>query len=127
MALGTAEHRPGSNWHGGDHELQSELYQSQQFPGIAMQEPIIPDPAKALGQDMLQYQPQEVLTLERAVPGLTGFAVNVLEGHLAVVIGNDVFFTDHATVQVTGQVLQGRLAFTDMLAVDHPLAWQLAG
>ena len=76
---------------------------------------------------MLQNQPKKVLALEGAVSSLTGLAVYVLEGHLTVVIGNDVVFTNHAPVQVTRQVLQSRLAFADMLAIDHPLIWQLGG
>ena len=72
---------------------------------------------------MLQHQPKEVLALEGAVSGLPGVAVDILEGHFAIVIGNDVVFTDHATVQVTRQVFQSWHAFADMLAIDHPLIW----
>ena len=63
-----------------------------------MQEPIIPDPSKALGQNMLQHQPEEVLAFERAISGLPGVAVDVLEGYFATFIGNDVAFTDHTTI-----------------------------
>ena len=63
-----------------------------------MQEAIIPDPSKALGQNMLQHQPEEVLALECAISMLSGIAVEVFEGHSSIVIGNDVVFTDHTTV-----------------------------
>ena len=63
-----------------------------------MQEPIIPDPSKALGQNMLQHQPKEVLAFERAILTLSGVAVDIPEGYFATFIGNDVAFTDHTTV-----------------------------
>ena len=63
-----------------------------------MQEPIIPDPSKALGQNMLQHQPKEVLAFERAISTLSGVAVDKPEGYFATFIGNDVAFTDHTTV-----------------------------
>ena len=110
-----------------NHDPQNQLYQRQAFFGIAVQEAVIPDPTKALGQDMLQHQPQEVLTLEGAVQGPARLAFEIPEGHLAVAIGNDVVFTDHAAVQVTRQVFQSGFTFADMLAVDYPLIWQLTG
>ena len=69
---------------------------------------------------MLQHQPKKFLALEGAVSGLTGCTVEVLEGHFAMVIGNDVVFIDHTPIQVTGQVLQCGCTFTDMPAIDHP-------
>ena len=92
-----------------------------------MQEPVIPDPSKALGQNMLQHQPEKVFALECSVLRLAGVAVNVFEGHSAVVIGNDVVFTDHTTVKIAREILQSGLASTDMFAINDPLLWQLAG
>ena len=63
-----------------------------------MQEPIIPDPSKAPGQNMLQHQPEEVLTFECAISALPGFAVDVAEGYFSTFIGNYVAFTYHTTV-----------------------------
>ncbi len=63
-----------------------------------MQEPIIPDPSKALGQNMLQHQPEEVLTFERAISTLSGVAVDIPEGYFATFIGNDVAFAYHTAI-----------------------------
>jgi LAS superfamily LD-carboxypeptidase LdcB len=72
-----------------------------------MQETIISDPAKAFGQDMLQDKPQEVVAFEGTVEHFTGTALDVSEGDLAVLMGDDVVLTDDTPVEVTRQILQG--------------------
>ena len=49
-----------------------------------MEKPIVPDPAKSPGQDMLQDEKQKIFSLEGAISSLTGFAFNVLKGDLAI-------------------------------------------
>jgi hypothetical protein len=70
-----------------------------------MQEAIVSNPAKALGQDMLEDKPQEVLSFDGAVERLAGAALDVSEGDLAVLMGDDVVFTDDTPVQVTRPIL----------------------
>ena len=47
-------------------------------------------------------------------------AVDIREGCLPIPVDDNVAFAQGAPVQVSGQVLQGRLAFTDMLTVNNP-------
>ena len=47
---------------------------------------------------MLQNQPQEVSSRNGPVVIAFGFAVNITEGDLAILTGQDIFFPDHATV-----------------------------
>jgi hypothetical protein len=41
-------------------------------------------------------------------------AVDVFEGHLAALIGNDAVLADHASVQITRQIFWRRLALAYM-------------
>ena len=85
---------------GFNHHLQHELDQSQQALGVAVQKAVVANPAKALGQDVLKDPPQEVLAGQRSVAGLAGCGLGVAEGHLAVAVGHEVTFADHAPVEV---------------------------
>ena len=98
LALRAFEHQSWSWRTCFNHDSQYQLDQRQQPFGITVQEAIIPDPAKASGQNVLQHQPQEVFALEGTVQGLARLAFEIAECHLAIAIGNDVVFTDHAAV-----------------------------
>ena len=50
-----------------DDHTQDQLNQSQQFLGIAMEEPEIPDSPEPFGQDMLNDQKQEVLSVKSSI------------------------------------------------------------
>jgi hypothetical protein len=78
--------------------LQNQLDQGQQLFGVAMQKAIVSCAAKALGQNMLQYQPQEVFALEATAAGFSGTAFDVSEGDITIKIGHDIVFTDNAPV-----------------------------
>jgi hypothetical protein len=47
---------------------------------------------------MLHDQVQKVLPFEGAISGIAGFAFNILESYLTILIGNDIFFTDNTPV-----------------------------
>lgn len=76
---------------------------------------------------MLQDKPQEVFTFEGAVAGFAGTAFDVFEGDLAVLIGDDVAFTDDAPVQVPRQVFQSGHPFSGAGTIDHPFFWNRIG
>ena len=103
-----------------NHNPQYKLHQRQQFFSITVQEAIIPDPAKALGQNMLQHQPQKVFALEDSVLRVARFPFGIAVRHLACLIGNDILFADNAAVQVARQVRQSRFPFPDMPAIHDP-------
>jgi hypothetical protein len=63
-----------------------------------MQKAIVSGAAKALGQNMLQYQPQEVFAFEATAAGFTGTAFDISEGDMAIKIGHDIAFADNAPV-----------------------------
>ena len=75
-----------------------QLHQLQQLFRIAMKKPVIAHPSKALGQNMPQYELQKVLAGKGTIAGVTGLAFGISERDLAVLIGHDIVFTDHALV-----------------------------
>jgi len=97
---------------------------------VRMQEAVVPRPPKALGQDMLQDQVQEVGAGQRADLGFSALAVAVAEADLAaavVIAGEEVGLADHTAIEVTPQIDQRLLAVADALAVDHPFPRQRPG
>lgn len=112
---------------GFDDDVQDELHQRQQAFCVAVQEAVVPGPAKALWQDVLEHQPQEVLGWQGTEFRFTGSAFGVAECHHCIVLGDDVVFADNAAVEVTRQVFQGRLAFSEVFAVHDPFTRQLIG
>ncbi len=69
-----------------------------------MQEAVVSDPAKAFGQNMLQDKPHEVVAFDGTVETFAGTALDVFEGDLAILIGDDVVFTDDAPLEVAREV-----------------------
>jgi hypothetical protein len=104
LTLGAFKDRPDARRAGLYQNLQNQLNQGQQLLGVAMQKAIISGSTKAFGQNMLQYQPQEVFTFDGAAAGLAGTAFDVFEGDVAILIRHDIAFTDDAPVQVPRQV-----------------------
>ena len=49
---------------------------------------------------MLQDKPYEVFTVEVAVAGFAGTAFDIFEGDVAILVGDDVGFTDYTPVQI---------------------------
>lgn len=49
---------------------------------------------------MFHYQLQEILTFEGAVFSITSLAFNILESHLTILIGNNIFLANNTTVQI---------------------------
>ena len=78
--------------------MQDQLHQLQQFFRVTAKKAVIPHPSKAPGQDMLQYESQKVLSGKGAIADLAGVAFRIFESDPAVLIGDDVFFADHAPV-----------------------------
>lgn len=69
-----------------------------------MQEAIVSDSAKAFGQDMLEDKPQEVFAFDDTKERFAATALDVLEGDIAILIGDDIAFTDDTPVEVARQV-----------------------
>ena len=63
-----------------------------------MQKAIVSGPAKAFWQNMLQDKPQEVFAFGGAVAGFASTAFEVFKGDVAISIGEDIGFTDDASV-----------------------------
>ena len=76
---------------------------------------------------MLQDQPQERRTGHGAPFHLPGLGVAITEAHLSVVTSDDVLLGDDASVKITSQIDQRRLAAADGLAIHHPLRRVAAG
>ena len=46
---------------------------------------------------------------------------NVLECHVFAIVVNDLFFTDHSTIEVSGKVFNGRKPASGVSAINDPL------
>jgi hypothetical protein len=88
---------------------------------IGVQEAEIARAAKALGQQVLENQPEEIGAGERALLHLVRLCAAIAEAHPAIPAGEDGLFTDDAAVEVATEGNQGLLAITHRLAVRHPL------
>jgi len=86
-----------------------------------VQKPEVAGAPEALGQDMLEQQPEEGGAGERSRFAAASFAVAVAKGDLAVVAGEDVLFLEHAPVQIAAQIDQSLFPGADVLAVHDPL------
>ena len=79
-------------------DVQDQLDQKQQLFCVAMQKPEISGSSKSFGKNMLQDKMQKVLPVQGTIADLSGFAFCVPESYPAILIGNDIFFTDDAPV-----------------------------
>ena len=105
--------------------MKDQCQQPDQCFTVGMQKAIVSRPPESPGQDMLQNQPQKVSSGNGSVVITFGFAVNITEGDLAILAGQDIFFPDHATIQISPQVDQCLLARANRLTVNHPLLWAI--
>jgi hypothetical protein len=71
-------------------ELEQEMQQGDQALAVGVQEAEIASAAKALGQHVLENQPEEIDPGERAPFRLAGLSVAIAEAHLAILAGEDV-------------------------------------
>ena len=86
-----------------------------------MEQPIISDSAKSFGENMLEDQPEKILSRQGACLGGFGVAVDVLKGDLSILISEDVSLTDDPTIEISTQVLECLFSMTNSLAVGYPL------
>ncbi len=100
--------------------MQDKLQQPDQLLAVAMEESVVARTPEALGQHMLQQQPEKVGARERSGFRRT-LVVRIAEGHLTVAHGDDVVLAQHATIEVFAKIGDGLVATADMFAVDHPL------
>ena len=89
------------SWTGNDFikpDMQDQLHQFQQFFCVAVQKAEITDSSKPFGENMLQYELKKVIPFEGFIADFSGFAFRITESNPAVLIGNDIVFTDDAPV-----------------------------
>ena len=107
--------------------MQDQLNKAQQLFCVTVQKTVVSDAAKAFGQNMLQDKPYKVFTFEGAATDFSGTGLDVSEGDVAVLAGDDVAFTDDAPVQVPRQVFQSGQTFAGKSAVNHPFLGNRVG
>jgi hypothetical protein len=98
LTAGTFKNRSGALFNPFNDNVQNQLNEQQQFFGITMKEAIVSDSPEPFGQNMQDDQIQKILAALGAIACIAGFAINIRESYLAILIGNNVFFTDHAAV-----------------------------
>ena len=84
-----------------------------------MQEAEVTHPSIATRQDVDHQPPKELDQRQRAQPLLPGLVVLIAEGDglRAGVIGDDLLFRDHPSVEITREVLECWQALTDVPAL----------
>ena len=105
--------------------MQNELDKREQFLGITMKKAVVPHSPKPFWQHMLHDETQELFAWESAEFCRTSLAINILECDLPILVGNNIFLTDHAAVEVPRQVFQCLHPPAHIDAVCHPFLWDL--
>jgi len=70
LTAGALKNRSGPLFDNRKKNPQNQLHYDQQFLCIAMKKPIVSDPPKSLGQNMLQDEKQKIFTLEGSISRL---------------------------------------------------------
>ena len=96
------------------------MQQGDQAFAIGMQDAEIARAAEALGQHMLQHQPEELRTGHGTQFHLPGLCILVPEAHLATAHGDDILLRDDAPVEVAPEVDERLVAAAHALAIDDP-------
>ena len=79
-------------------DMQNKLDQQKQLFGIAVEKSVIPDPAKASGQDMPDHKIQKLFSFQRSVACVARFAFGIAECHVSISAGKDISFADDSSV-----------------------------
>ena len=100
--------------------MQNELDKREQFLGITMKKAVVPHSPKPFWQHMLHDEVQELFPREFAKFCRLGLAIDVLECDLPILVGNNIFLTDHSSVEVARQIFQGSYATANINTVCYP-------
>ncbi len=102
--------------------VQSEqiLNQSDQAFTVGVQKTEVAGTPEAFGQYMLENQAQELCAGQGSGAHLPGLAILVTESNLTLVGGNNIFFLDHAFVEIAAKIEQRFFTAADRLAIDDP-------
>lgn len=100
-------------------DSEDDLQQGNQAFSVGVQEAVVPCPAEALGQHVLQDQAQEVSTRQRADLHFTALAVAVAKADLAIRAGKDVAFPNDPAIEVAAEINERLLAVADTFAIDY--------
>jgi len=126
IAVRASKHWSGTGRLRPDNDVQDQLDQHTDFFRIPVQKSIFAQPPEPVWQDMLKKETQKLFSLKSPFLHCSGSAVPISERHLAVGVGDDVFFSDHASVQIPCEVFQGRGACAHMATVNNPLLRRIA-
>lgn len=117
--------RPGLNkCQAVDSDFKKPLHANECLARITVQESIITRASKVCRQYMLNEQPYEVRFSDGTSTSFPTLPITIGEGHILSIIGNQLFITDHATVQVARERLQCRYTIADLATIDNPVIRQ---
>jgi hypothetical protein len=88
-----------------------------------MQEPKVTCPTKAFGQYVAKQQYDKRMPFKAPFFPSPRVATNLFECHVSTIIVNDLFVTDHSSVEVLGEIFNGRKPTSGVTAIDDPLFW----
>lgn len=103
--------------------VEQVLDASQHAGSARVEQAVVAHPAKALGQDVLEQQPEEVRTGQGAQRTASGLAVGVAEGDAVAVAVEDVTLAEDAAIEIACKVDERAVAAADITAVDDPPRW----
>jgi len=96
------------------------LNPDQGFFGVSLQKAIVPNSPEALGQGMLEQQSGKFNPLKGPDHPISCLAVLIAKGDLSMLVGEDIVFRNHPSIQISRKIFQGGLSFSGELTIDHP-------
>ncbi len=100
--------------------LEQPLQQSDEALAIGMQKAEVSRAAETFRQHVLPNHPQELGAGKRLAFRLSRFGIGKTKGHLSLVAGDDILFTDDTAIKIAPEVNERLLAAAHGLAIDHP-------
>ena len=105
---------------------QKVPHEGDESLAVSMEEPEGASTAEALGQDVLEQEPEEVGAGESASAARAS-VISITEGYRVIVGGDDVAFLKNAAIEVLAEIHECLFTAADMCAMNHPVLWQGLG
>ena len=102
---------------------QDQLKKFDKRLAARMEKAIGSGSSKALRQDVLHQQVEEIFSRNRSGPIRVTFCVDITERDFAVLTAYDVLFLDDPFVQILAEVNDRFVAVAHFFAVDNPFFW----
>ena len=123
LAEGAGNGRPWLSHANGNLCLQKQLNQAKGFASIAVMKPEVPRSAETPRQNMLKNEAQELFAVHGSGLPLPGFSLSIAKRDPSAFVPNDVLFRDDPAIEISGKILESRLARTGRFTIHDPIPW----